>query len=320
METVRVGMIGAGSMANAVHYPSLSEFGDVEIEAICDIDRNRLKETSDKYGVEKRYTDYKEMVSQNDLDAVYVIMPPHQLYDLVAHCLKKGLNTFIEKPPGVSLEQARNMARMAERNGCITMVAFNRRYIPLMRKVKSIVEERGPIIQCMATFYKNLIEEEHPYYQGAVDILTSDGIHAVDTLRWMGGEPSKISSDVESRYVGYGNSFNALIKFKNGCTGFLVTNWAVGKRVHTFEMHAKGVSAFVNPDESAVIYCDNKEGGQTISSKEAAGSDKFYKYYGYYDENRHFIDCVKEGRQPETNFTDAAKTMELVDAIYHSRT
>ncbi|MGQ9515379.1 MAG: Gfo/Idh/MocA family protein [Thermoproteota archaeon] len=312
-------MIGAGSMANAVHYPSLSEFKDVKIEAICDIDRKRLDETSEKYGVEKRYTDYKEMVEQNRFDAVYIILPPHQLYDLVIYCLKKGLSTFIEKPPGVSLEQARNMAHAAEENGCITMVAFNRRFIPLMRMVKEIVEERGTIIQCMATFYKNIIERDPPYYQGAVDILTSDGIHAVDTLRWMGGEPEKVVSDVAKRYVSYDNSFNALIKFENGCTGFLLTNWAVGKRVHTFEMHSKGISAFINPNESAIIYSDNNEEGRIITTKEAAGSDQFAKYYGYFAENRHFIDCVKEGKQPDTNFNNAVKTMELVDAIYHSR-
>jgi predicted dehydrogenase len=84
-------------------------------------------------------------------------------------------------------------------------------------------------------------------------------------------------------------------------------------------MHAKGISAFVNPNESAVVYSDNKEEGLIITTKEAAKSDEFAKYYGYYDENRHFIDCVKEGKQPETSFLDAVKTMELVDAIYHSR-
>lgn len=315
METLKVGMIGAGSMANAVHYPSLSEFKDVRIEAICDLDRKRLGETADKYGIEKRYQDYREMVDQNHLDAIYIVMPPHHLYDLVIYNLKKGLNVFMEKPPGVSLEQTRNMALMAKRNDCLTMVAFNRRYIPLMRRVKSIVEERGPIIQCMATFFKNIPEIEHPYYQGAVDILTCDAIHAVDTLRWMAGEVKGVKSSVRNIYADYENSFNALIEFEGGCVGFLVTNWIVGKRVHTFEMHAKGISAFMDPNEKAVIYSDNKEEGLIIRADETAGSSEFAKYYGYYAENRHFIDCIKECRQPETNLEDAVKTMELIEDI-----
>ena len=316
MDKVKVGMIGAGSHANFAHYPSLADFKDVEIAAICDIDEGRLNRTADRYGVEGRYKDYREMVLRERLDAVYVIMPPHHLYDIVIYCLGRGLNVFIEKPPGVSLEQARNMALKAERYGCKSMVGFNRRYIPLMRHVRKVVEERGPIIQCMATFYKNSLSVEHPYYGGAVDVLTCDAIHAVDALRWICGEADKLVSDVNKFYVDYYNSFNALIKFKNGATGLLATNWAVGKRVHTFEMHAKGISAFINPDDKALIYFDNREEPRIITSMEAAGSDQRIKYYGFYQENRHFIDCLKEDREPETSFKDAVKTMELVWSIY----
>jgi len=54
-DRVRVAMIGAGRMANRVHYPSLASFDDVEIAAICDINPQALNETADRYGVSKRY-------------------------------------------------------------------------------------------------------------------------------------------------------------------------------------------------------------------------------------------------------------------------
>ncbi len=318
MEKVKVGMIGAGSLANAVHYPSLAEFNDVEISAICDLDDNRLKNTSEKYKIERTYNDYKRMVKEVDLDAVYIIMPPHHLFDLVIHCLNNKLNVFIEKPPGVTAEQTRNMALTAEKNNCLTMVGFNRRFIPLLVESKRLVLERGEMIQCVATFYKNSIGAG-PYYAGAIDILTCDAIHAVDALRWMGGEVVSVASDIRSIYAEYDNSFNALMKFENGGVGVLLTNWVVGKRVHTFEMHAKGISAFVNGDDSAYIYSDNKEDAIVLKAKEVAGSSENYKYYGFYNENRHFIDCIKQGKMPDTNFSDAFKTMELVDRIYRSQ-
>jgi hypothetical protein len=53
------------------------------------------------------------------------------------------------------------------------MVGFNRRFIPLMRRAREIVEERGFINQCVSTFYKNILSQEPPYYSGAVDVLTS---------------------------------------------------------------------------------------------------------------------------------------------------
>ncbi len=318
MDKVRIGFIGAGGLANAVHYPSLAEFDDVVISAICDLDDSRLNSTADKYNVEKRYKDYKRMVEEVDLDAVYIIMPPHHLFDLVIYCLNRKLNVFIEKPPGVTAEQTRNMALTAEKNGCLSMVGFNRRFIPLMVTAKKIVTERGEIIQCSATFYKNSIGAP-PYYNGAIDILTCDAIHAVDILRWMGGEVVSLASDIRKIYAEYDNSFNAILKFENGAVGFLLTNWVVGKRVHTFEMHAKGISAFVDADNNAVIYKDNNESAQIINAREIAGSSENYKYYGFYSENRHFIDCIKLKRMPETNFADAYKTMELVNRIYASQ-
>ena len=114
MEKVKVGMIGAGSLANSVHYPSLAESDDVEIAAICDLNEERLNNTAEKYQIDRRYRDYRRMVNEVDMDAVYIIMPPHHLFDLVIHCLNCKLNVFIEKPPGVTAEQTRNMALTAE--------------------------------------------------------------------------------------------------------------------------------------------------------------------------------------------------------------
>lgn len=318
MDTLRAAFVGAGSMANGVHYPSLAEMDDVELVGICDLDQQRLSATADKFGIERRYTDYKQMIEGTAPDAVYIVMPPHQLFDLVIHCLEHKLNVFIEKPPGVTCEQTRNMARAAERSGSLTMVAFNRRFIPAARAAKERVEERGPMLQCAATFYKNQIGAP-PYYGGATDVLTCDAIHAVDALRWMGGEVVCAASDIRALHSEYDNSFNALLSFESGCAGLLLTNWAAGKRVHTLEMHAKGVSAFVDTDERAIIYKDNEPEGEQIRSRDLCGSEEQYKRLGFFAENRHFVDCVKEGRLPDTHFGDAVRTMELVDMIYAAR-
>lgn len=55
MDKIKVGMIGAGSLANAMHYPSLAEFDDVEIAAICDLDETRLKSAAEKDQMERTY-------------------------------------------------------------------------------------------------------------------------------------------------------------------------------------------------------------------------------------------------------------------------
>ena len=316
MDTVRVGFVGAGGVANWLHYPSLAQMPDVKIEAISELNEDRMRKTAEKYKVQKTFSSYKDMLAKAEIDAVYVIMPPHHLFDIVIQCLQAKKHVFIEKPPGATREQACQMARCAERNGVLTMVGFNRRFIPVMLKARQRVEERGPIIQCQSTFYKNL---DKPFWDGAVDILTADGIHSVDMLRWMGGEVKSLASVVGRYYMDGDNAVNVVIKFEGGATGLLVTNWSVGGRQHTFEMHAKGISALCNPDEKVLIYKDNKPEPETLMADEAAGTKDKLKSYGFFGENRHFIDCVKSRLLPQTYFGDAVKTMELIERIYRAQ-
>jgi len=309
-------LIGAGGMANSVHYPSLTEFEDVEIVGICDIDEGRLNSTADRFGIEDRYADYRKMIEETGPEGVYILMPPHLLYDLSVYCLERGLHLFMEKPPGVTSFQTKQLSRHAGEHGCLTMVGFNRRYIPLMARARKMADERGPIIQGIATFYKNMAESP-PYYGGAIDMLTCDIIHAVDVLRWLCGEPVKVASHLRSIGADYQNSFNALATFDSGATGVLLSNFAVGSRIHTFEIHTRGFSAMVNPSEGALIY-DGSEEAREISTFEAAGSEEFRVFYGFRQENRHFIDSIRQGSQPMTNLADATRTMEFVDRIYAS--
>lgn len=318
MDKVRVGLIGAGGMANGVHYPSLAEMGDVEMAALCDLNEERLHTTADRFQIERRYTDYKRMIEQVAPTAVYVLMPPHQLHDLVMYALARKVHVFIEKPPGITADQTRHMARAAERNGCLTMVGFQRRFVPLVTEARRRVEGHGPITQCQATFMKHMVRSPG-YYDGAVDVLTSDAIHALDLVRWLGGgEVKSVVADVRALYSDYPNTFNALMRFEGGATGLLWTNWAAGARILTCEMHAEGASAFVTIEGQARIYENNQPEPTVLEATEVAGSVANHRSMGFFQESRHFMDCIKSGELPLTNFADAVKTMELVDRVYHS--
>ena len=318
MKKVNIALIGAGGMANGVHYPSLRECEDVNLVGLSDLVPSKLQATAEKFQIDQTFTDYKQMLEKTSPDAVYVLMPPQHLFPLVIHCISQGHHVFIEKPPGVTLHQTKEMASAAEKNDCKTMVGFNRRFIPLLQKVKAIVEANGPIIQCMSTFHKNT--PNALYYDGVIDVLTCDAIHAVDALRWLGGgEVKAVASDINSFYAERENSFNALVKFTSGASGYLCTNWAVGGRIHTFEMHARGISAYINPDAGGRAVLHTSDGTTEITPEDAADSDKLHRTYGFYGESRHFVDCIQQDRQPLTCFADAVKTMELVTAIYRNR-
>jgi virulence factor len=309
---VRVAMVGAGGMANRVHYPSLASFEDVEIAAICDLNLDRLKATADTYNIEKRYTDYRKMVEETALDAVYVIGQPHLMYDVWMWCLEQGLNLYIEKPMGLTIHQARALAYMAEKKGVITQVSFQRRTCPMVVKLREECLKRGPIVHAVCEFYKCAPTP----FLGARDHMLDDGVHAVDTLRWMcGGEVLEVQSLTKQVLVPDLNFFAALLRFDNEATGLLVNSWTSGRRIFRVQMHAPGICAEAEHEGKGRLYADGDTTGMEYDTRQVAGSDEFFVFGGFQAKNREFIDCVKAGRQPGSNFSDALKTMEVAGKI-----
>ncbi|HOX37236.1 MAG TPA: Gfo/Idh/MocA family oxidoreductase [Candidatus Brocadiia bacterium] len=307
----KVALIGAGGMANTVHYPSLAEFDDVELVALCDLVPDKLKKTADKFGVRRTYTDYMEMLRKEEFSAVYILMPPHHLFDLVINCVRAGKNVFIEKPPAITTFQVEAFVREAEAAGVLGMVGFNRRYIPMMTYAREKILKATRITQVVSTFYKN---SPAVYYNGAIDLIGCDSIHAVDALRWMAGSEPRDVATVRGQYDDcVPNAWNAIVRFENGATGILLTNWKTGGRVHTFEMHGPGASAFLDPDTTGKLIINDQP--EDLETTAVTGSKDRHKFYGFWHQSRHFIDCVKENREPCSSFQDALKTMRLVDRL-----
>lgn len=317
---VRVAIIGAGGRAVSTHYPALRDLPQAELVALAELDDNRLHAAANQFGIKGRYTNYKEMIEREKPDAVYAIMPPHHLYDVAATVIEMGCHLFIEKPPAVTAEQVRQLALLARKHGVLTGVTFQRRFSPLIRRGKERVEQRGPVHTAHAAFYKNWVGGS-PYYQGAMDMLTCDGIHAVDTLRFLcGGEVESVASDSRRLDAGHWNIHLAIVRFSSGVTGVLLVNFMAGRRMFTVEIHGPGISFYGDPEEGGRLYADNKlEPIEVLDPFALSGSREGYRAFGGYDVNRHFIECVQQHRQPETNFEDALKTMELVEAVYRSQ-
>jgi virulence factor len=312
LQTVRVAMIGAGGMANSVHYPSLASFEDVQIAAACDLDANRLNSTAEKYGVEGRYSDYRRMVEEVAPDAVYVIGQPHLMYDIWTWCLGQGLNLYIEKPMGITIHQARALAYLAEKHGCITQVSFQRRTCPMVVMLRDECLKRGQILHAVCTFYKC---SPQPFL-AARDHMMDDSVHAIDTLRWMcGGEVVNIQS--VTRQIGMPdiNFITTLIQFDNGATGVLLNSWVSGRRTFRVEMHAFGICAEAEHEGKGHLYADGDTKGTEYDTRDVAGSSETFVFAGFQAKNREFIDAVKSRRQPGSHFADALKTMEVAEKI-----
>ena len=318
MEKVKVALIGAGTMANTMHYPSLARFADVSLVGLCDIDSAKAKTTAAAFGIAKTYTDYRIMLNETKPDAVYVLLPPHIIFDVAMDILDQGHHLFIEKPPAVTTFQTEAMARLAVDRRRITAVGFQRRYHPMLHDCFDRVRGKAAIQQVVARYYKNLPPTEvHPYYRGAIDILHCDAIHAVDALRYYAGlsEVVSVASDISNLDCWYGVRFNAIVKFANGVGGCLLLNWRSGRRFLTFEFHANGIAAFVDTDGEGTVWADNADTPLVKTTVEEFSPPEPFIANGIYAENRSFIDAVKSGNELHNNLADAVKTMRLADMI-----
>ncbi|MDQ1908966.1 Gfo/Idh/MocA family oxidoreductase [Paenibacillus sp. GD4] len=309
---IRIAIIGAGRMANSVHYPSLAAIEDVEIAGICDLSPVALKQTADQYGIANRYTDYQQMIEEVKPDAVYAIGQPHMMYDIWLWCLEQGLNLYIEKPLGITIHQARALAYIAEKNGCITQVSFQRRSSPMVTKLREECLKRGPITHAVCRFYKSEIE---PFLR-ARDRMMDDTVHSIDTLRWMcGGEVVKVESMTQRVQVPDINFISATLHFDNGSMGYLINSWSSGRRIFSVEMHAPNICAEAEHETKGYLYADGDTKGIEYDAREVAGGQELFQYGGFLAKHQEFIRCLKSGTLPSSHFGDALKTMEVAETI-----
>ncbi|NCO37868.1 MAG: hypothetical protein COZ06_04095 [Armatimonadetes bacterium CG_4_10_14_3_um_filter_66_18] len=314
-DKVRICCIGCGGMASSQHYPSLAEMQDVELVALSELDEAKMQAGVEKFGFPKTYADYREMVETEKPDAVYALMPPMHIFPVLEYLLSHGHNTFTEKPPALTLYQGRVLVDLIEKNGNITMVGYQRKWVPLVRKMRELVEERGPLDQFTVGFHKN--GAAGLYYGGAIDVLTCDASHMVDCLLWLGGsDPVDVVSAVRNSTTDSNCKYNALVAFEDDRTGFFSANWNSGTRYLELEIHGNGCVARSDVENTGTYYDRDHPAGITLTAQEAAGSDVGYRAMGFFDQSRHFIDCVKSGEQPVGSYPSAYKTMELVEAFY----
>lgn len=320
MSKLRAAFVGAGAFANKGHYPSVAALEDVDLVAICDLDANRREETANKYGIKDRYADYRHVIDRKDIDIVYAVLPPIPLERVVIDALESGKHVFTEKPPGDNLAATRRMADAARRSGRLSMTGYNRRFCPAVRLARQKVEERGPLTLVQVEYHKHNLHR--PPGWGASSWFIADVVHACDTLRWLGGPVRSVTAlsrkDFGDEWV---NRAAAVVDFVDGPIGTITSSYASGTRIERFEMHGKGIAAYLEGPPghawppTARISRDGKAELEVLDPVEVAGSKEFVYAYGFWHEHRYFVDCVKSGKMPETNLEYSIDLMELMTAV-----
>jgi len=138
---LRVGIIGTGGISNAHTQKYLMMKDDVEIVAGADIVPGKAEEYFKRYEIDaKAYTDHKEMIAKENLDAVSVCTYNRTHAECTIDALNAGLHVLLEKPMCVTLEEAVQIMRAEKASGKILSIGFQPRFDANMQQIKKIVE------------------------------------------------------------------------------------------------------------------------------------------------------------------------------------
>lgn len=138
---LRVGIIGIGFWSMLVHVPALKKTGRAELVAISRRTPERLELARQSLGVSHAYTDWRDLIERNDLDAVIVSTAHVAHAASVIAALEKGLHVLVEKPMAVTSSDGWDMVQAAERAERVLMVGYDRRCNGLYRTIKSKLEK-----------------------------------------------------------------------------------------------------------------------------------------------------------------------------------
>ena len=140
MSTVRLGFIGTGGNSNR-HMRELSTIEGTALVAFCDVVAEKSENAAKQYNG-RSYTDYNVMLAEENLDAVYISIPPFAHGAPERAVIDAGLPMFVEKPVHIDAAEALEIAALVEEKGIITAAGYQERYLDIIDKAKELLEER----------------------------------------------------------------------------------------------------------------------------------------------------------------------------------
>lgn len=292
---VQLAVIGAGAYAKDMHLPLLRTLTDrINIRAVMSRTGHNAKETAAFFGAEYASTDYHEVLSDPDVDAV-LITTRHNLHaSMVLEALAAGKHVLVEKPLAITVEEIERIqdffaARQEE--APVLLTGFNRRFSRYARRVREWTEScSNPMVinYRMNAGYVPLDHWVHTSEGGGRN--RGEACHIYDLFTYITGSPV---ASVQARAITPGtnyyssrDNFVALLKFKDGTVATL-TYVAMGAK----EYPKESMEVFV--DGKTIVMEDYKRLvllGRKLSGIETRNSDK-----GQKEELELFIDCIRHG-------------------------
>jgi len=304
LRRLRVGLIGAGAIAQVAQLPSLSAAADVTIAGVVTASPETTAANLARWPIEKGYETAEQMIEGARLDAVFVLTQKHLHTPFVRLGLDAGLDVFCEKPLATTLEDGRSIVELEATSAGLLMVGFNRRYAEVYQLAHKVFRDSPPLF---ITAQKNRRGTE---YRATLE----NAIHMVDLLRWFGGEAVQVTAAAHADDPYREEGAVALISFDSGATAVLVAARCAGEWDERLDAYGDLTSVRVVAPDSVTVTRDGAS--NTIEMRPRAnGWANVTVSAGFGPAVEHFLHCVRTREQPLTNAEEAFHSQQLMERI-----
>jgi predicted dehydrogenase len=334
---LRVGVLGAGQIAQAAHFESCTKARNAALFAICDVAADLAQRMAITHGASRTYADYDAMLADPDIDAVIIATADAFHVPASIKALEAGKHVLCEKPVGLSVEEAEALAKVVKASGKHFQIGHMKRFDAGLQAAKAFIDtEMGDLVALKAWYCDSThryamtdavqplvvssVASRKPLSNPKVDLkryyMLAHGCHLVDTARYFAGDINAVSARLSER--GGMKSWFIDVEFLSGALGHLDLTVAVRMDWHEgFQIYgAQGsvIGKTFNPwffKSSEVDVFREKDG----TSSRILGADGHF----YRRQLEAFADVILDGKtMTGASIEDGVESVRAMVAIARS--
>jgi predicted dehydrogenase len=324
---INVGVVGCGywgpNLARNFHSTN-----NAKLSLVCDASEARLKHMKNLYPAIETTTDLQHAVNGSGLDAVVIATPVRFHYEMAKTALEAGKHTFIEKPMASSVAECQSLVDIARKNGLVLMIGHTFLYSPTVRKIKQIIDQ-GDIGDILYVCSRRL---NLGLFQKDINVAWDLAPHDLSIILYiMGDVPETVScsgmahvtKDIEDVIV-------MNLGFSEKRCAIVHNSWLDPRKVR--EMTIVGTKRMIVYDDVATHEKIKIFDARVETPPHYDTFAEFHYAYHYGDtyapyvkqeeplkiECQHFIDCIREGREPLTSGRHGMELVRILEASKES--
>ncbi len=319
-------MLGAGWVATE-HINAYQKNPKTEVVAVCSSSEESARRKINEMEISAEVCKtYDEMLKREDVDIISIGTPNHLHFEEVMKGSEAGKHMLIEKPAALEVDQLAKMRDSVRESGVKTVVGFVLRWNPLFETIKSVIDDGalGSIFYEETDYQHNIGDWARGWnWYGKKDLgggsLLGAGIHAVDALRWFGGEGPEETVDiveVHSYSGGYRHragkiDFDGFIvstmKLSNGILAKVSSNWDC-VMPYRFPIEIFGDKGTIKNNR---LYSE-KFPGQTdfMTIPTILPDSGEVSHHPFVPEVNHLVECIEKDKESHCNLQDSINTHE----------